>query len=90
MRENISSYIFVLKKQLLWYFNFTIYSRYIESRWWMVLNGYNWTQSGPSTIEWSTTEDTTEYTVANHISVVDLQKRIMLVNMSILVAIHHG
>jgi hypothetical protein len=34
-----------------------------EGQW--LLNGYNCTQTGPSVIEWSTTEDTSENTVAN-------------------------
>ena len=37
----------------------------------MVINGYNCTQSGPLTIEWSTAEDTTEYTVTNQLSSTD-------------------
>ena len=36
-----------------------------------LLNGYNCTQTGPLTIEWSTTEDTTEYTVANQLTSTD-------------------
>ncbi len=36
-----------------------------------MLNGYNCTQSGPVTIEWTTTEDTTEYTVANQLTSTD-------------------
>ena len=36
-----------------------------------LLNGYNCTQSGPLTIEWSTTEDNTEYTVTNQLSSTD-------------------
>jgi hypothetical protein len=36
-----------------------------------LLNGYNCTQTGPVTIEWSTTEDTTEYTVANQLTSTD-------------------
>jgi hypothetical protein len=31
----------------------------------------NCTQTGPVTIEWSTTEDTTEYTVANQLTSTD-------------------
>ena len=37
----------------------------------MLLNGYNCTQSGPLTIEWSTVEDTTEYTVTNQLTSAD-------------------
>ena len=33
-----------------------------------LLNGYNCTQSGPLTIEWSTTEDTTEYITTNQLT----------------------
>jgi hypothetical protein len=36
-----------------------------------LLNGYNCTQSGPLTIEWSTTEDTTEYTTTNQLTSTD-------------------
>ena len=36
-----------------------------------LLNGYDCTRSGPLTIEWSTTEDTTEYTVANQLTSTD-------------------
>ncbi len=36
-----------------------------------LLSCYNCTQSGPLTIEWSTTEDTTEYTVANQLTSTD-------------------
>ena len=36
-----------------------------------LLNGYDCTRSGPITIEWSTTEDTTEYTVANQLTSTD-------------------
>ena len=36
-----------------------------------LLNGYNCTQSGPVTIEWTTTEDTTEYTVNNQLTSTD-------------------
>ena len=36
-----------------------------------LLNGYDCTRSGPITIEWSTTEDTTEYTVASQLTSTD-------------------
>ncbi len=34
----------------------------------MLLNGYSCTQSGPLTIEWSTVDDTPEYTVTNQLT----------------------
>ena len=37
----------------------------------MLLNGYNCTQSGPLTIEWSTLEDSTEYTTTNQLTSTD-------------------
>ena len=37
----------------------------------MLLNGYNCTQSGPLTIEWSTTEDTVEYVTTNQLTSTD-------------------
>ena len=37
----------------------------------MLLNGYNCTQSGPLTIEWSTVEDTTEYVTTNQLTSSD-------------------
>ena len=37
----------------------------------MLLSGYNCTQSGPITIEWSTVEDTTEYTNVNQLISAD-------------------
>ena len=37
----------------------------------MLLNGYNCTQSGPLTIEWSTVEDTTEYITTNQLTSSD-------------------
>ena len=40
-----------------------------EGEW--LLNGYDCTRSGPLTIEWSTTEDTVEYTVANQLTSTD-------------------
>lgn len=36
-----------------------------------LINGYDCTRSGPLTIEWSTTEDTTEYTVTNQLTSTD-------------------
>jgi hypothetical protein len=37
----------------------------------MLLNGYNCTQSGPATIEWSTIEDNTEYVTTNQLTSTD-------------------
>jgi hypothetical protein len=37
----------------------------------MLLSGYNCTQPGPITIEWSTVEDTTEYTTVNQLTPAD-------------------
>jgi hypothetical protein len=66
--------------QSLYHFNETFYNDILsfqynrdkttqEGEW--LLNGYNCTQTGPVTIEWSTTEDTTEYTVANQLTSTD-------------------
>ena len=37
----------------------------------MLLNGYNCTQSGPLTIEWSAQEDATEYLTTNQLTSTD-------------------
>ena len=37
----------------------------------MLLNGYNCTQSGPLTIEWSTVEDTSEFVTTNQLTSTD-------------------